>query len=236
MNLGYVLFTIMLVTLTLVSGNNAVSYLIEQGNDLFNQGNYSGSINFYNKAIELGNQINAPIFNNIVVQCEFKLDAIDTINQSQSFLKISSGPTSSISDRVRIGSENPSISFDISNPNGMHMRISNIYVNMIKYNRITNPKVLQNFAKGYNRGYSCFIKPAIGSYECVLKADDYDFIDLAPNELEHIVINVGAETPGAYELEISLDYAIGSEAHSINVMDVPVTVSFFDKNLMNEMV
>ena len=112
------------------------------------------------------------------------------------------------------------------------MRIVNIYVNVNKYNPIVNPEIIQNFAKGYNRGYSCNIKPAVSSYNCVLTSKDYDFIVLAPNELEHVVINVGTDTPGAYELGISLDYSIGIEANKIIVGDVPGIIGFFDENLI----
>jgi hypothetical protein len=115
------------------------------------------------------------------------------------------------------------------------MRIGTIYINVTKYNTIVDPKITQSFAKGHNRGYSCSIKQMVGSYKCILTSKDYDFIDLAPNELEHIVINVGTDTPGVYELRISLDYAIGSEANGIIVGEVPGMIGFFDKSsLTNE--
>ena len=114
------------------------------------------------------------------------------------------------------------------------MRIAGIYVDVNKYNPIVNPKIIQNFAKGYNRGYACNIKPIVGSYKCILTSKDYDFIDLAPNELEHIVINVGTDTPGVYGLRVSLDYAIGSETNRIAAGDVPGLFGFFDRSLIED--
>lgn len=219
--------SIILVVLAAGTESNAVSYWIEQGNNLFNQGDYPGAINCYNKAIGLGNQTNAPIFTEIITHCGYSMDAIDQNNRTLVFSKICAEPTCSIKDQ-HLSSENLTLGFDVSNPNGMHMRIGNIYVNVIKYNAIFNPKIIQNFAKGYDRGYSCNIKETIGSYKCVLTSKDYDFIDLAPKELEHIVINVGTDTPGTYELGISLDYAIGSDVNRIIVGDVPGMIGFFD--------
>lgn len=226
--------SIILVVLAAGIESNAVSYWIDQGNNLFNQGNYQGARYCYNKAIGLGNQTNAPIFTKIITHCGYSMDAIDQNNRTLVFSKICAEPTNSIKGQPNLNPENLTLGFDVSNPNGMHMRISNIYVNVIKYNSIFNPKIIQNFAKGYNRGYSCSIKPAIGSSKCILTLTDYDFIDLAPNELEHIVINVGADTPGAYELGISLDYAIGSTTNKITVEDVTGIISFFDSSLTSE--
>lgn len=227
-------FSIMLIALAAGTESNAVSYWIEQGNNLFNQGNYPGAVNCYNKAIGLGNQTNAPIFTEIVTQCGYHMDAIDKNNRTHEFSKICAEPTSAFKCQLNSGSENLTLGFDVSNPNSMHMRIGNIYLNVTKYDSIVNPKIIQNFAKGYNRGYFCSIQPEVGSYKCVLTAKDYDFIDLAPNELEHIVINVGTDTPGVYELRISLDYAIGSKANRIILGEVPGMIGFFDEILNNE--
>lgn len=224
----------MLVVLAAGTEINAVSYWIEQGNDRFNQGNYTGAIYCYNKAIELGNQTNAPIFTRIVAQCGYRMDAFDKNNSTQVYSQICAEPTRSIKDQQKPESEDVALCFDVSNPNNMHMRIGNIYTNVFKYNSIKNPKIIENFAKGHNRGYSCNIKPMIGSYKCILTSNDYDFIDLAPNELEHIVINAGSDTPGAYELGIILEYAIGSETNKIAVGDVPGRIGIFDRSLTSE--
>jgi len=213
--------------------SNAVSYWIGQGNILFDQGNYSGAIYAYNKAIGLGNQTNAPIFTGIVDQCGYRMDAVDKENKEQVFSKICAEPTGIDYDRQDFKPENLTLSFDVSNPNSMHMRIASIYVNVNKYNSIINPEIIQNFAKGYDRGYFCIIKPLVGPYKCVL-TEDYDFIDLAPDELEHIVISIGTNTPGTYVLGISLEYAIGSETNKIAVGEVPVKVGFFDRSFASE--
>jgi len=226
--------SIILVVLAAGTESNAVSYWIELGNNLFNQGDYPGAINCYNKAIGLGNQTNAPIFTEIITHCGYSMDAIDQNNRTLVFSKICTEPTNSIKGQPNLNPEDLTLGFDVSNPNGMHMRISNIYVNVIKYSSIFNPKIIKNFAKGYNRGYSCNINPAVGSYKCVLTSKDYDFIDLAPKELEHIVINVGTDTSGIYDLRISLDYAIGSEVNQIIVGEVPGMIGFFDGNLIRE--
>ncbi len=147
--------------------SNAVSYWIEQGNNQFNQGNYAGAINCYNNAIKLGNQTNAPIFNEMVTQCGYRMDAIDKNNHTQVFSKICAEPTRIAKTQSNPDSEDFTFSFDATNPNSMHMRISNLYVDVIKYNPIANPKIIKNFGKGYTRGYFCNIEPEIRSYKCV---------------------------------------------------------------------
>jgi hypothetical protein len=223
----------MLLVLAAGTECNAVSYWIEQGNILFNQGNYQGATNCYDKAIALGNQTNAPIFTEIVTQCEYRMDAFDT-NSRIHFSKICAEPTRVTKNDPNSSPENFTLSFDVSNPNCMHMRIGNIYVNVTKYNNIHNTNVIQNFAQGHNRGYSCNIKPIVGMYKCILKSKNYDFIDLAPNELEHIVINIDTDTPGIYGLRIGLDYAIGSDSNRIAVGEVPEIIGYFDNSLISE--
>ena len=222
--------SIMLVVLAAGTESNAVSYWMEQGNNLFNQGDYPGAVKCYNKVIELGNQTNAPIFTEIVPHCGYYMYAVDKDGRTS---KICAEPTSVIKGHPNLSQENLTFGFVVSNPNRMHMMKDNIYVNVTKYSSIANPKIIQNFNKGYTRGYFCNIKPAIGSYKCVLTSKDYDFIDIAPNELEHIAINVYTVTPGTYELRISFDYSIGSEVNTIVVGEGPRMIVFFDNSPTN---
>lgn len=230
-NLWCVLFLVMPVALALGTESNAISYWNERGNNLFNQGNITGAINCYNKAIELGNQTNAPIFNEIVIQCGYRMVALDKNNSTQVFSKICAEPTSSIK-----GQQNPDLGditlcFDVSNPNNMHMRIGNIYANVLKYNSIKDLKIIENFGVKKTRGYFCNIEPKIGSYKCNQTLNDDEFIDLAPGELEHFAINLRTENPGIYKMEIGLEYAIGCETNSIIVGEVPEMIGFFDKEI-----
>jgi len=123
-----VLFSVILVVLAAGTESNAMSYWIEQGNNLFNQGNYPAAINCYNNAIGLGNQTSAPIFTEIITQCGYSMDAIDKNNRTLVFSKICAEPTSSIKGKPNLSPEALTLGFDVSNPNGMHMRIGNIYI------------------------------------------------------------------------------------------------------------
>lgn len=228
-NLCCILFLVIPVAFAVGTESNALSYWNERGNNLFNQGNTTGAIDCYNKAIELGNQTNAPIFNEIVIQSGYRMDALDRNNSTQVYLKICAEPTSFIKGTQNPDSEDISLCFDVSNPNNMHMRIGNIYTNVLKYSSIKNPKIIENFGVKKTRGYFCNIEPEIGSYKCIQTLNDDEFIDLAPGELEHFAINVRTDTPGIYEMRISLNYAIGSETNSITVGDVPGMIGFFDK-------
>ena len=230
-NLFCALLLVMPVSVALGTDSNAVSYWNELGNNLFNQGNITGAIYCYNKAIELGNQINAPIFNEIVVQCGYRMDARDKNNKTQVFSKICAEPISSIKGQPNEDSEDLTLSFDVTNPNSLHMRIGNIYVKVIKYNSMEISKIIENFGVKKMRGYFCNIEPEIGSYKCIQTFSDDEFIDIPPDELEHFVINANTDTPGVYQMGISLDYAIGSETNSIIVGDVPGMIGLFDKKI-----
>ena len=231
-----VLFSVMPIMLATGAESNAVSYWIDCGNDQFNHGNYTSAVECYDKAIALGNQTKAPIFNGIAAQCGYQMDAIDKNNRTQTFSKICAEPASPIKGQPNQDLEPLILCFDVTNPNEMHMMISNLYVDVIKYNTIANPKIIQNFSLGHTRRYFCNIEPEIRSYKCVLTSKDHDFIDLAPNELEHIAINVSTDTPGVYKLRISSDYAIGHESNRIVVGDVPGLIGFFDTSFINEAV
>jgi hypothetical protein len=230
-NLWCALFLVMLVTISEGTESNAVSYWNERGNNLFDQGNITGAINCYNKAIELGNQTNAPIFNDIVVQCGYRMDALDKNNNTQVFSKICAEPISTVKDQPNTDSEDLTLSFDVSNPNNMHMRIDKIYIDLIEYNFINNLKIIENFGVKKARGYFCTIEPETGSNNCIKTLNNDEFIDLAPGELEHIIINVNTDTPGIYKMRIGLDYAIGSETNSIIGGNVPGVIGFFDKKI-----
>jgi hypothetical protein len=227
-NLWYVLFLAMSVALAAGTESNAVSYWNEMGNNLFNQGNITGAIYCYNKAINLGNQTNAPIFNKISTQCGYCMDALDKNNSAQVYSKICAEPISSIKGQQNPDSEYFSLSFDVSNPNSMHMRIGDIFINVIKYNSIKRSKVIENFGVKKTRGYFCNIEPGIGSYKCTQTLNNDEFIDIAPGELEHFTVNANTDTPGIYKMSIGLDYAIGSETNSVIVGDVPEMIGFFD--------
>jgi hypothetical protein len=230
-NLWCVLLLVMPIALAIGTESNAVSYWNELGNNLFNQGNITGAINCYNKAIELENQTNAPIFTEIVIQCGYRMDALDKNNSTQVFSKICAESTSSIGCQRNPDSEDITLCFDVSNPNDMHMRIGNIYANVLDYNSIRNPKIIENFGVKKTRGYFCNIEPKIGSYKCIQTLNDNEFIDLAPGDLEHFAIDVRTDTPGIYKMRIDLDYVIGSETNSIIVGDLPEMIGFFNKKI-----
>jgi tetratricopeptide (TPR) repeat protein len=219
------LFFVMLSVLAAGTEGNVASYWIEQGNTQFNQGDSKEAINCYNKAIELGDQANAPTFSAITTQCGYRMDAVDKNNPTQVFSKIYAEPTST---------EGLTLIFDVSNPNSVHMGISNISVEVIKYTPIINCKIIQNFGQTYSQGYFCNIEPERRSYECDLTSKDYDHIDLAPNKSVHVAININTDRPGAYGLRIRLGYIIDRETKGIIVGDVPETIGFFDNSLLDE--
>jgi len=231
-NVVCILF-IMLVHLSLGTENNAVSYWNERGNILFDQGNVSGAIYCYNRAINLGDLTNAPIFGEIVVQSVYRMDALDNNNSTQVFSKICSEPTSSILNPEDSDSECVSLCFDVSNPNNMHMRIDSIYINVTSYNCLKNPKIIKNFGIKKTIGYICNIGPEMASYRCIPTLSNGEFIDLAPGELEHIELSVRTDVPGIYEIEISMNYAIGSETGTIIVGDMPKLIGFFDNCMIS---
>ena len=218
----------MIISLALADGTecNAISYWNEQGNNLFNQGNLTGAINYYDKAIELANQTHAPISSELAIQCRYYMNAIDKNNPTQLFSKICAEPT--ISNEGQQNTDGLILSFDVSNPNCMHMRLGAIYVKVIKYNYTLNSKIIENFGIKETRRYFCNIEHKVGLYKCIQTFNKDEFIDLAPGELEHFSVNVKTETPGIYKIGVILDYAIGSETNRIVVENVPVMIGFFD--------
>jgi hypothetical protein len=226
-----VLFLVMLFSLASGIGINAVGYWNELGNNLFNQGDTKGAIYCYDKAIELGNQTNAPIFTKIATQCRYTMDAINKNNRTQIFSRICAEPINSATGQPNSDYGAITLSFDVSNPNSMHMRICNICIEVINYISTMNLKIIENFGVKKTRGYSCNIKPDMDYHKCIPTTGNDEFIDLAPGELEHFAINASSDTSGAYKIRISLDYAIGSETKNITVGDVPGMIGFFNKSI-----
>ena len=112
--------SIMLVVLAAGTESNAITYWMEQGNNLFNQGDYLGAVKCYDTVIKLGNQINAPIFTETVPHCGYHMYAVDKDGRTS---KTCAEPTS-INGHPNFSQENLTLGFDVSNPNGMDMRIT----------------------------------------------------------------------------------------------------------------
>jgi hypothetical protein len=217
-NLWAMAFSVILISLADGTECNAISYWNELGNNLFNQGNLTGAIYCYDKAIELANQTNAPIFGEIAIQCSYYMNYTDKNESTQWFPKTCAEPTSSDNNQNNIGGL--ILIFDVSNPNRMHMRLGDMYVKVIKYDHTCNSKIIENFGIKETRGSFCNIDPEVGLYKCNQTLSDDEFIDLAPGELEHFSVNLKATRPGIYKIGIILDYAIGSETNRIIVGNV----------------
>lgn len=227
-----VLFLLILIALSTGTEKNAVSYWNERCKTLYNQGNFSEASDCWKRAIELGNQTNAPIFTEITTQCSYRMDAFDKNNSTQVFSNICAEPTGAIQGQPNQDSGDIFLSFDATNHCNMDMRIGNIYVDVIKYNSIVKPKIIQKFAIRKTIGNFCIIEPIIGPYKCKTSLSDNEYIYLAPNESQHFSIIVNTDVPGVYQLEISLDYAIGSETERISVGNIPEMVGFFDRSMI----
>lgn len=228
-----VLLLVILVSLASGIERNTIGYWNELGNNLFNQGDTAGAIRCYEKAIGLGNQTNAPIFTKVVTQCRYIMDAINKTNSNQIFSGVCAGPISFSDIQPNSDYGSLTLSFDISNPNNMHMRICNIYIEVIEYIPLMNPKIMEYFCIKKTRGYFCNVKPNKGRYECIPAIGNDEFIDIAPGELEHLAINTSSNTSGAYRIQMNLEYAVGSETRNIIVGDVPGLIGFFNRSLLN---
>jgi hypothetical protein len=232
-NLWCALFSVMLPMLATGSEINAVSYWNRECNTLYDQGNYTGASDCWKKAIELGNQTNAPIFTEITTQCSYRMYALDKNNSTQKkYLNICAGPISIVKGQSTPDSEGITLSFDVTNPDSMDMRIGNIYVNVIEYSSIVNPNIIHKFSVRKTIGNLCNIEPSIDSYKCKTLLNDTEYIYLAPTTSEHFAINVNTDMPGIYQLRIDLDYAIGRETKRCVVGDVPEIIGFFNKSML----
>jgi hypothetical protein len=234
MKLGCILSSALLVALAAGMEDNAVIYWNEKCKTLNDQGNNVEASDCWKKAIdELGNQTDAPIFTEIILyECAYRMDAFDKNNSTQVFSKICAEPISILKGQPNPGSEDVFLSFDVTNHDSSEMRIGNIYVDVIKYNQIYNPKIIQKFGVRKTIGNFCNIGPAIGSYKCKTLLDDDEYIYLPPKESEHLSINVNTDVQGIYQLRISLDYVIDGETHRIVVGQVPGMIGFFDRSML----
>jgi hypothetical protein len=125
------------------------------------------------------------------------------------------------------------IDFDVTNPSELEMRIVSIFVDVIRYEPVEAWEVNAYEAAGETRKYFCTIKPSEGSYEAIQKSDKYDFIKLAPGELEHFSVAVTTESPGIYLLGVSMEISTGGEIKKIGAGSLENAIAFFDDAISN---
>ena len=119
------------------------------------------------------------------------------------------------------------LSFDITNPNKLDLRVSGVYVEVLDFIPVRVIETEPVEAAGKIRRFYCNIRSSKGLYQAELANDSFDYVKLSEGELENIAINVNSPDPGIYSLAISVEYSIASTSLRVGVGRVPRLVGFF---------
>lgn len=160
-----------------------------------------------------------PIFGQILSVSTLEMDAVDK-NTGQLHSGVSAFP---LTYRFHI-------TFDVINPNRLDLRISRLYVDVLKFIDVDIIGVWEGALGGgmMMREYGCEIEPEIGRYDCHQISEGYDYIRLSSGEMEAFRINVEAVKEGIYELRLGMEYSIGGETKTLEADADVLEVGVFD--------
>ena len=103
------------------------------------------------------------------------------------------------------------VNFDITNPNSMDVRISEIKIKVERFDNIS-VRIEPLAGMQTKRNYVCQLSTNTDFYKCEwLNGKPDQYIKLAKNELEHFCINTQTQTAGFYQVSFWVQYVIGSE-------------------------
>lgn len=169
-----------------------------------------------------------PLFSKIEVGIPYGyfMEAIDSRDGNKKF-EVYAQPTSKVEGVPNPHSQDIVLSFDITNPNDLEMRIAKIYVEVLEYYSVQILQTHPVASAGETRKYFCNIKNLPASYECRQISNKYDFVKLSRGELEHFGINVNTKIRGIYKLGVSIEYSLAADTKKIVVGDLRKEVGFF---------
>jgi hypothetical protein len=122
------------------------------------------------------------------------------------------------------------LTFDVTNPNHLDLRIVRLYVDVIKFIDADITDVRWGDLGGGMRvrEFSCEIEPRVGNYECLQASDDFDYIRLSSGEMETFCININVITEGIYRLRLGMEYSIGGQTKRVEVDSEIIEIGIFD--------
>ncbi len=120
--------------------------------------------------------------------------------------------------------------FDMTNPNQFDMRITRLYVDVVKFMEVNIIGVWENGLGGGRRfrDFSCEIEPKIARYDCIQTSEDFEYIKLSYAEMEAFRIHLEAIVEGIYRLRLGIEYSIGGETRRIEVDNDVQEIGIFD--------
>jgi len=128
------------------------------------------------------------------------------------------------------------LKFDITNPNYLEMRLGDVFVDVLHFQRVKvtridppDPGMAPGgiFGAGANfQHYDCIIKSDLSSYSCKRLSDKYDYVKLSKGELECIVVYVYILDVGIYDLGVTIEYFLGGQAHKARIGTVTEVGAF----------
>lgn len=154
------------------------------------------------------------------------LEALDKSNPSIKY-NVYAELTSNVEGKPNPHSQDIVLSFDITNPNALELRVVAIYVDVLEYTAVSVIATHPVLSVGETRRFFCNIKPQSGSYRCTLLSDKYDFVKIARGELESFGINVNTVEPGIYKLGLSIEYLIAGKVEKTEIGKLDRLVGFF---------
>lgn len=154
------------------------------------------------------------------------LEALDNTDPATKY-RVYAEPTSSIEGKPNPHSQDIVLTFDITNPNALELRVVALHVDVLEYRAVSVIATHPVPSAGEIRRFFCNIKPQAGSYRCILLSSKYDFVKIARGELESFGINVNTVEPGIYKLGLSIEYSIAGKTEKAEIGKLDRLVGFF---------
>jgi hypothetical protein len=167
----------------------------------------------------LEQELNLPIVGGLSSFSRVSLLAIDR-QSGQLYEQI---PAYSVLDGLKL-------TFDVTNPNTLDMRITRFYVDVVQYISPDIIGVWSGLAGGgaSYRELTCEIAPARGRYECQLQSSEYDYIRLTHREMEAFRINIDVPQEGIYWLKLVMEYSMAGTIKTFSADTLILQAGAFD--------
>lgn len=171
------------------------------------------------RMVSISHQHELPIFGRILGASSVVMDAVGK-NSGHEYSGVSAFPLS-------YGSR---FTFDVTNPNPFDLRITRLYVDVIKYIETEILGLSQGDLGGAMtfRELGCEIEPKVGRYVCHHPSEGFDYIRLSSGEMEAFRIIVEVVKEGIYRLRLGMEYSIAGETRTIEVDNDILEFGVFD--------
>lgn len=118
------------------------------------------------------------------------------------------------------------LSFDVTNPNGLDMRIVELSLVVVKWEAGGVISAEPYASGGQIRRYQCWFDRKPGSYHVEQVSRDYDYIKLKAGEVERFAISASTTSVGTYDLGIMVKFSVGTRTADTKLVPAGRVVMF----------